>query len=323
MIGSGRRHSIGRVGEITLAQARSAATRIKAEMTLGRHFPETVTISSAKDKYLAQAKIRSTTREYYERHLARLPDRAVADIKPFQINAILDELPTAARTQALASFRAFFNWCISRNYLDHSPCQRIKASQSTKRDRVLTDQEISAIWHACDSCGRFGRILRLLILTGARKNEIARMERSWVRENQMVIPKEVSKNGREHIIPLTVYSRSLILAESATAINTNSSYLFAARGNSNNFFNGWSKSKVALDRKLNIDPWTIHDLRRTFATNTARLGVRLEVTERLLNHVSGSLGGIVGVYQRHDFHPEMREAVERYENWLSNLLTFS
>jgi integrase len=96
--------------------------------------------------------------------------------------------------------------------------------------------------------------------------------------------------------------------------------LFPARGHATRPFNGFGASKKSLD-KCGVKNFTHHDLRRTFATSMARLGVRLEVTEKLLNHVSGSMGGIVGVYQRHDFMGEMHEAISRYEAWLSNILT--
>jgi integrase len=94
--------------------------------------------------------------------------------------------------------------------------------------------------------------------------------------------------------------------------------LFPARGHATRPFNGFGASKESLD-KCGVENFTHHDLRRTFATSMARLGVRLEVTEKLLNHVSGSMGGIVGVYQRYEFMDEMREAISRYETWLSHI----
>ena len=93
--------------------------------------------------------------------------------------------------------------------------------------------------------------------------------------------------------------------------------LFPARGHTDKPFRGFGASKLSLD-KCGVEDFTHHDLRRTFATNMAKLGVRLEVTEKLLNHVSGSLGGIVGVYQRHEFKDEMRYAVTK---WEAHLLT--
>jgi integrase len=83
--------------------------------------------------------------------------------------------------------------------------------------------------------------------------------------------------------------------------------------------NGWSKAKAAFDRDCGVTGWTLHDLRRTFATNLQRLGVQLEVTENLLNHVSGTRAGIVGVYQRHLWADEKREAICRFEAYLTGL----
>jgi integrase len=312
-----QRHTIGRYGVITLAQARAAASRLQAEKTLGRVFPESVPLSSARDLYLSQINVRPATREYYVRHLAKLTGQ-LQSITTKDINRILDPLPPAVRAQALASFRPFFKWCIKRNYLTRSPCELLTIEKSPSRDRVLADNELKAIWHAAESSGTFGKIIQLLILTGQRKGEIAQLQRVWLREDQIVFPKEVTKNGREHTLPLSALASSVISEQR----RTDRSLIFPARSETRVPFSGWSKCKTALDKKLGADfkPWTLHDLRRTFATNMARLGVRLEVTERLLNHVSGSLGGIVGVYQRHDFQPEMRQAVERHEQWLSKIV---
>jgi integrase len=103
-----------------------------------------------------------------------------------------------------------------------------------------------------------------------------------------------------------------------------SPYVFPAlrrKGPATTTFNGWSKPKARFDRECGVSGWTLHDLRRTFATNMQRLGVRLEVTEALLNHVSGTRAGIVGIYQRCHFLPEMREAILRYEAWLTRLIS--
>jgi integrase len=95
--------------------------------------------------------------------------------------------------------------------------------------------------------------------------------------------------------------------------------LFLARWRQTQF-SGWSTSKAALDKLSGVSGWTLHDLRRTFATNLAALGTPIHVTERLLNHVSGTQSGIVAVYQRHSYMPEMRKAVEAWERHLCALL---
>jgi integrase len=316
-VGSGKRHTIGRYGDITLQQARAAAVRVKAEKTLGRVFPEAMSLSSARALYLSQISVRPTTRDYYVRHLGKLKSAQVRDITPRDINRILDALPTPTRTQALASFRPFFKWCIKRNYLDRSPCELMTSEASTPRDRVLSDHELKCIWQACENCGQFGIIVKLLMLTGQRKNEIARLHTSWIRGDEITLPKEITKNARQHTFPIGSMAQQII-----ASIGSATSLLFSARGQLDRPFSGWSKSMIELKKALGPDftHWTLHDLRRTFATNLGALGVRLEVTEKLLNHVSGSLGGIVGVYQRHDFKDEMREAIAKWEAKLSALV---
>jgi integrase len=91
------------------------------------------------------------------------------------------------------------------------------------------------------------------------------------------------------------------------------------RGKPTTSFNGWPKGKAAFDKKCGISRWTLHDLRRTFASNLAALGIALPTIEKLLNHVSGSFGGIVAIYQRHNWMPEMRAAIEAWERRLSGL----
>lgn len=132
----------------------------------------------------------------------------------------------------------------------------------------------------------------------------------------ITLPKEITKNGREHTFPFGALTASLL-----TMCNPGSpTFVFPARGQEHACFNGWSKCKRALDKASGVPGWTLHDLRRTFATIHARIGTPIHVTERLLSHVSGTVSGIVATYQRHTYMPEMREAVARYEKHLVALL---
>jgi integrase len=146
----------------------------------------------------------------------------------------------------------------------------------------------------------------LLILTGQRREEVAGMTWAEVSDDfsSWTIPASRAKNGATHIVPTSEPARELL--RSLPQINE---LVFPGlRGP----FNGWSKAKSALDAKSGVTDWRLHDLRRTVATGLQRLGVRLEVTEQVLNHVSGSRAGIVGVYQRHDFANEKRAALEAW-----------
>jgi len=218
------------------------------------------------------------------------------------------------RAHALKDVRTFFNWCIPR-YLKTSPCVGIKKLPQKSRDRVLTDDELRAVWKRAEELGHpYGTIVQLLILTGQRSGEIAALQWEWIGEQTISIPASVTKNGRGTTIPTGKLTRQII-----AGVPCLGSLLFPARGYTDKPFTGFGVSKLALDT-CGVNAFTHHDLRRTFATNMARLGVRLEVTEKLLNHVSGSLGGIVGVYQRHDFQQEMREAIQKYEEWFLTLV---
>jgi integrase len=223
-------------------------------------------------------------------------------------------------SHAIAVGRTFFKFCVRRHYIPASPMEGFQLPKSTPRDRVLSDDELRSIWAATAQGRTFNTIVRLLMLTGQRRGEITALRASWIKEGEITLPKEATKNGREHTFPIGPCAASLL---SAFTVSHTHGYIFSARGSANREpFKGWAKSKLALDKKLGPDfaLWTLHDLRRTFATNLAALGVRLEVTEKLLNHVSGSLGGIVGIYQRHDFKNEMREAVRNWEAKLSSLI---
>lgn len=237
-------------------------------------------------------------------------------------------------------------WAERRHYVETLPASRIQVrSHSTPRERVLSDHELKLIWRACDRPGEvhkpaytavksrsakvranlkppslpasFCAIVKLLILTGQRRGEIAALHKKWLTDDTITLPSEITKNGREHAFPIGQLAASVLQSPTEAS---NGTFLFPARGGSDTCFNGWSKSKVALDSVSGVTNWTLHDLRRTFASNMAALGVQLPVIEKLLNHVSGSFGGIVSVYQRHNFMPEMRDAIEKWEARLGELV---
>ena len=160
--------------------------------------------------------------------------------------------------------------------------------------------------------------MRLLILTGMRRGECAALQATWVQDSTITLPKEATKNGREHTFPVGVMGVS-ILAD--TLPEDGPSLLFPARGKPTTPFNGWSKSKTVIDKRANIAPWTFHDLRRTFATNLAQMGVAPHIVERLINHVTGTISGVAAIYNRHAYMDEMRAATDAWENRLSFIIS--
>lgn len=332
VVGNGRRHTIGRWGEVPLAKAREVARRIRAEKTLGRYASQSVPIERAKEEYLAKLTVRPNTRRSYAHYLALLK---TTDTR--EITRLLDPMTPRVRNQALLTYKTFFKWCLRRDYLERSPVEKLEFAKVSPRTRLLTDEEIGRIWRACEQNSAVGEssfrpdrrtlptsfctIVKLLILTGQRRNEIASIQPSWIKNETITIPAIVTKNKREHLLPLATLAFETLrqfLSDSRTTRPEAPRFLFPARAKTSAPFNDWSRNKAALDRRLGgtVAPWTLHDIRRYYASTMARLGVKQEVTERLLNHRSGIISGIAAVYTLHDFMPEMRQAVERYEQHL-------
>jgi integrase len=319
------RISIGRYPAISLAQARARAKELLAERTLNKDRAPDITFEAAQKIFFAmhrQKNKASTIAQYerlFERHLTpKLRHRKIADIKPHDITFIIDRLikTPSECSHTFAMARTFFRWAVRRKYTDRSPMDGMeKPSKYRPRDRVLTDDELKLVWHAANDYGYpFGSIVQLLILTGQRRSEIGKLKWSYIKSNAVTLPPEIVKNNREHTFPLGPDAAALIQRTPVLG-----DYLFLARRKETPF-RGWQSCKLALDKEAKIAPWTLHDLRRTFATNLAALGVPPHIVERLLNHASGTISGVAAIYNRYAFEKECREAVERWEQRLTTML---
>jgi integrase len=252
-----------------------------------------------------------------------------------------DKLKGAAMTGRTAAYgRAAFAWAVKRGAVRANPFADLPIAKSiAKRERVLSEAEIADIWRAAtDTTAPYGAIIRLLILTGQRRGEVAGMAWNEISDDlaTWTLPGERTKNGEAHMVPLSALARDLLkalLSEDANeakqiACERRASGALVMPGTVSTPFAGWSKAKRTLDKAIMdarakaaatagtspaaLIPWNVHDLRRTVATGLQRLGVRLEVTEAVLNHISGSRGGIAGVYQRHDWAAEKRAALDTW-----------
>jgi integrase len=334
LLGGGKRHTIGRYPIISLQQARTRAKEILAERTLGQHRPKTITFQEASDLFLAthyQGKKPRTKRDgerILKKHfLPKLRRDRLANLSTESLAKIIDDLlPTPAEANhAFSVIRTFLRFCVKRRYLNHSPIEGMSLpSRVLRRDRVLTDTELPLIYRASNAVGYpFGCIVQLCILTGQRRGEIGALRWDYIdqTERTVTLPPSLTKNNRQHTFPYGDMTAAILNGIPILACG----YLFPARGNDAAPFSGWSKCKLALDKAVRgaghaVTPWTLHDLRRTFATNLAALGIAPHVVERLLNHASGTISGIAAIYNRFQYMDEMRAAIALWEERLVSLL---
>ena len=267
----------------------------------------------------------------FKRHiLPEFGDRAADGITRSEITRFVDKMaertPTMARN-ALSYFSAFYTWALPRlDRLPGNPCRDAGRPPKPKsRERVLSDHEIGALWHILEGEGApFGPAIKLLLLTGQRRNEVFEAERAEfdIDKALWTIPGARAKNGVAHLVPLSLPVLEIV---KSLLDHDRGDKLIPARGNwevgPSGFSKAMSRIRLELETRLGepVPHWTLHDLRRTMATGLQRLGVRLEVTEAVLNHLSGARSGIVGVYQRHHYFDEKRKALAAWAKEVDRL----
>jgi integrase len=327
LTGSGRRQSIGRFPIISLASARTRAKQLLAEQTLGKTRPRAAAFEDVAAEFLGACEKKNrarTVRDYtrlLNRHFA-FGRKNLIEITRHDISQKLEKLKAIPSEQnhAIVAAKIFFKWAVRNGYLDQSPCDSFSPVKRLPRERVLSDEELRVVFKAAlEGSTQFSHIVALLVMTGQRRSEVAAFKWEWIDTvaRTITLPASVTKNKRTHTFP---YGE--MVADLLDRIPRQADYLFPAardriKGKPATVFNGWGKPKATFDELCKITEWQLHDLRRTFASKLAALGISLPTIEKLLNHVSGSFGGIVAVYQRHNWLPEMRSAIEVWEKWLA------
>jgi integrase len=223
---------------------------------------------------------------------------------------------TAAR--ARSALNSMFAWAIGEGMLDTNPVIGTnRPAEPPPRDRVLDDAELAAIWAAAGE-DEYGKIIRLLILTAARRAEVAGLRWSELdlTTGTWSLPKERAKNKRSLLLPLPPLALEII---NAIEVRMSRDELFGERALVG--FTQWTPGKTALDKRLsgNVKPWRLHDLRRTTATRLGDLGTQPHIIEALLNHYSGFRAGVSGTYNRSPYEREIRDALAMWAGHVQRL----
>ncbi len=281
------------------------------------------------EKY-AQEKQRSwaeTKRVLEKDVIPAFGSKDISDVTRQDIVQMLDRVAKRGPIMAnrtLAYVRKFFNWCMKQDYVVENPCVGIDPPGKTNsRDRVLEDGELVEVWHASEKIGYpVGDIVKLLILTAQRRNEVAGMcwEEVDFKSKTWTIPAERTKNQRRHEVPLTDTAHKIV--RGIPKLN-NCPFIFSKTGKTS--VSGFSKAKRSIDAKVlaarqkndeeatPLPDWTLHDLRRTATTGMARLQVPPHVADAVLNHKEGAIAGVAAIYNKYAYLPDRQKALRKWE----------
>jgi integrase len=325
--------TLGSTAAVPFALARKNAGELEARVRLGG--------DPAMDKRTARVETENTfgavARQYYEakqkewrpksraaatRHLFNfstgLHGRPITAITQRDVALLLNKIAAASgdvtANRLRATLTGLWAWAIRQGLPLTNVASNTDKRKEASRDRVLSESELAAIWKACGD-DDFGRVIKLLILTGQRENEIARLRWDEVHDDQIILTPDRTKNKRAHVIPLAPLARKII--------GPRSNHRIHVFGRDDTGFHGLGNAKGRLAKCVAIAPWVIHDIRRSVATKMAEsppekgrrkeeggLGIPPHVVEAVLNHVSGHKAGVAGIYNRASYSKEKREALD-------------
>jgi integrase len=321
--GRTRRLVLGQVSAIKPAKAREIAGELHAKVRLGgdpaAEKREKVqrsldTLGALVDKFLGQYNKRPKTQDEVTRHLRRyaapLHSMPVDSIRLRDVADLLAKIDRASgattTNRVRSTLSACFAWAMREGLALSNPVVNTNKRDEQTRERVLSNEELKRIWNAVGD-DAYGTIIRLLILTGQRRSEIAELRWSEVEGEGINLPGERTKNKRPHVIPLAPTPRRL-LAERPRA----GEYVFK--------FANWSIHKRLLDERSGVSGWVIHDIRRSVATGMADIGIQPHIIEAVLNHVSGHKGGVAGIYNRSSYAAEKAAALARWDEHVASIV---
>ena len=334
-----KRLVIGRRGDLTLDAARKLARKRLGDVAQGVDVVQArkdermkLTGLTFRDACLRYLAIHEKPTRYWRekrarlvsgdvKHLATLPIATMERVRIARAIVDVRKRSSSAARLLFADIRPIFAWALDQGIIDANPMLGMRGPATAQaRDRVMTDEELRVLWRVLDAEGwPFGDAFKLLLLTGQRRDEVTGMR--WREVNldaqTWTIAKDRCKNGKAHTIDLCPEALRLVGArmpeDGARSHITGNRLVYTTTGQTP--VSGYSRAKSRIDRKMKAElgdrfqPWRLHDLRRTAASGMAALGFQPHVIERVLNHVSGAQGGLVGVYQRHEYRDDRKRAI--------------
>ena len=337
--GISRRITLGSALVLGVEAARTQAKKLLGRVAIGedpaadrrdRRAKDALTMRSqvteflaAKEKTLAPRTLGESTRyltdpKYFGPLHNMALDRITLRDVAARIVVIQRERGNATATSARGALVGFFSWCMRMGLTAANPTIGSINPETKPRERVLSGDELAAIWNACGD-DHYGKIVRLLICLGARRQEIGGI--AWPEldldspQPSWTLPAARSKNGKAHTLPLMPMALAIIrsvprLVSRDLLFGTSADYGFSS----------WHKGKAALDGSANVSDWVVHDLRRSVATGLADIGVAPHIIEAILNHQSGHKAGPAGIYNRSSYEREVRNALALWEDHVRTIV---
>jgi integrase len=338
--GKTRRVTLGTPAMLTVAAARAKAKDLLAKVRLGddpaaekraARARAAETFGAILPRYLAKQQRECRPRSYTEiaarlnRQARPLHPRPITSIDRRQISTLIGNVTErsgpAAAINLHGSLAGFFSWAMREGLVDASPTIHAnRPKDPPARDRVLSEDELRALWGALGDDGDdYADIVRLIALTATRRNEIGDLRHDEVDLDaaQIEIPAARMKNGKPHLIPLSEPALAILRKRQ----RTRQDYVFGQGGATG--FNSWGKRRKALDARIGgpRPSWVLHDLRRLASTVMhEKLGVQPHIVERVLAHV-GHQSGTAGVYNKAEYIDDKRRALERWADWVMTVVT--